>query len=260
MNAQNNTSPDSSVPRRKQQGEALQQREAKLRRLADQRSKQEFFQQIVPLLQPLKDYIKRRLRIAYLELQIRVPVYTSGDILDKVVLKAYENYSQKPQSLTLEQWLYQLANEKLDRYIEERRHTDARRRSLETLAQTELRALEEPITADAEGEVLLVEDLDDPEYHQREFAPLAKTDSTPEEELEKEEEVEQILLALSHVPEQDRLVFQLFAMEGFPKAAVAAICNISLDEVPRIVKRVRSKVLREIQPDRTSAQEKAKAS
>src|ERR1700704_4086463 len=93
MNAQNNTSPDSSVPRRKQQGEALQQREAKLRRLADQRNKQEFFPQIVPLLQPLKDYIKRRLRIAYLELQIRVPVYTSGDILDKVVLKAYENYS-----------------------------------------------------------------------------------------------------------------------------------------------------------------------
>ena len=260
MSAQETASPDSRIAKREQQGKALQQKESALRKLVDQQDQKEFFQQIVPLLQPLKDYIKRRLRIAYLELEIRVPVSTSGDILDEVVLKAYENYKQKPKDLTLEQWLYRMANERLDAYIRRRRRTDPRRRSLEALAQAELRTLEEqPITADAEGEVMLVEDLDDSEYHQREFTPPAKSDSTPEEELEREEEVEQILQALALVPEQDRLVFQLFSLEGFPKEVVAKISDTKPEEVPRIVERVRQQVLREIGPARQS-QAKSKAS
>ena len=119
MTAQQTTLPDSKVASREQQGRALQQNEAALRRLVDEGDQKEFFQQIVPLLQPLKDYIKRRLRIAYVELEIRVPVSTSGDILGEVVLKAYENYKQKPKDLTLEQWLYRMANERLDASSEE---------------------------------------------------------------------------------------------------------------------------------------------
>jgi len=259
MTAQQTTLPDSKVASREQQGKALQQNEAALRKLVDEGDQKEFFQQIVPLLQPLKDYIKRRLRIAYVELEIRVPVSTSGDILGEVVLKAYENYKQKPKDLTLEQWLYRMANERLDAYIRRRRRTDPSRRSLEALAQAELRTLEEqPITADAEGEVMLVEDLDDSEYHQREFTPPAKNDSTPEEELEREEEVEQILQALAHVPEQDRLVFQLFALERFPKEVVAKISDTKAEEVPRIAERVRQQVLREIEPaDPRQAKSKA---
>ena len=48
-----------------------------------------------------------------------------------------------------------------------------RRRSLEDLTRKELKELEEPITADSEGEVMLVEDLDDSELPQDEFVPPA---------------------------------------------------------------------------------------
>jgi RNA polymerase sigma factor (sigma-70 family) len=260
MSAQETTSSDSRIAKRKQQGKALQQKESALRKLVDQQDQKEFFQQIIPLLQPLKDYIRRRLRIACLELEIRVPLSTSGDILDEVVLKAYKNYKQKPKDLTLEHWLYRIANERLDAYIRRRRREDPLRRSLEALTQTELRTLEEqPITADAEGEVMLVEDLDDSAYGQREFVPPAKSDSTPEDELEREEEIERMLRALAQVPEQDRLVFQLFSLEGFPKEAVAEITGTKPEEIPRIVERVRQQVLREIGPARQN-QAKSKAS
>jgi hypothetical protein len=59
---------------RERQTEQLQQQEGKLAHLASQRKKREFLQQITPLLQPLKDYIKRRLRVAYLEMEVRTPV------------------------------------------------------------------------------------------------------------------------------------------------------------------------------------------
>jgi RNA polymerase sigma factor (sigma-70 family) len=245
---------------RSQQAEALRQKEGELAALAsgqqlqsgnaqteNVQKKQEFFQQIIPLLNPLKTYIKRRLRIAYLDLQVRTPVYTSDDILDRVVLRAYENYEKKPADLTLEQWLYRIANEILENYLHRRHSTDVRRRSLETLQQKELSTLEEqPITADVEGEPWLPEDLDDSEIPEREFNAPADEDD-PEKQLERDEEVSQILRALSHVPERDRIVFELFAVEGFSKEEVAKIYNVPPDEVPRIADRVREQLLREIE-------------
>ncbi|HXP43041.1 MAG TPA: hypothetical protein VN833_22505 [Candidatus Acidoferrales bacterium] len=66
----------------------------------------------------------------------------SVDMLDDVVLEAYEKFNRKPKRLTLEQWLYRLANEELDRYVSKGRPTEKHRKSLETLTQTELRTLE----------------------------------------------------------------------------------------------------------------------
>src|SRR5581483_3194244 len=128
MTSKQTSMPQARIAARRQQQEALRAKETQLQTLASQHNKEEFFRQITPFLRPLKSYIKRRLRVAYLTLDVRTPVYTSGDILDSVVLKAYENYDKKPPELTLEQWLYQLANEIVDGYVRQRKVTDARRR------------------------------------------------------------------------------------------------------------------------------------
>jgi hypothetical protein len=52
--------------------------------LRAEQNKGAFFTQIISLLQPLKSYIKRRLRMTYLEQQILTPRQTTGDILDQV--------------------------------------------------------------------------------------------------------------------------------------------------------------------------------
>ena len=234
------------VRERARQGKELREREGGLGRLVAQQNKEEFFQQITPFLGPLKSYIQRRLRIAYLTLQVRTPVYTSGDILDEVLLRAYENYGKKPETLTLEEWLYQMVNERLEKYLRRRMATEARLEGLEALEQDELSTLEEiPFTADADGEVWFPEDLDDSEYQAPSFSPPV-CQSDPEKQLERKEEVRRLWQALSRVPEQERTVFELFAIEGFPKEAVARICKISPNEVPSTAERVREQVLREI--------------
>jgi RNA polymerase sigma factor (sigma-70 family) len=232
---------------RQQQAASLQNKEAQLQDLASQAKKEEFFKEIVPLLGPLKSYIRRLLRAAYLEQEIRTPVYTSGDILNHVILRAYNSFKRKPVELPLEQWLYQLANETLTNYLKRRKSSDARRSSLETLDQAERRTLEEVehITADAEGEVLLDEDLDDAELYEQEFTPPFSQDD-PEKELERKEEVQQIISALARIPEQERLVFELAAIEGFSSEAVARMLSIPTGEVERIKDRVRQTVLRQL--------------
>ena len=245
------TSRTNAQAARKGQEGSLRQQEVNLRRLAAEQNRDNFFQQITSLLQPLKSYIKRRLRIAYLEQEILTPRQTTGDILDQVIFKAYENFETKPENLTLEQWLYQIANEVLDRYLHKEKAQEKRGKSLERMEHKERDTLEEmPITADTEGEVWLPEDLDDGEYQRPDFTPPADQDN-PEQQLERREELLQILQALAHVPERDRIVFDLFAVEGFPKEDVAKIVNVSPNEVPRIAQQVRTRVLRELTQPQT---------
>jgi RNA polymerase sigma factor (sigma-70 family) len=237
-----------SATNRQQQAASLDNNEAHFQDLAAQARKEEFLKQIVPLLGPLKSYIKRLLRAAYLEQEIRTPVYTSGDILNQAILKAYDNFEKKPAELSLEEWLYQLVNETLIHYLKRRKSVDTRRRSFETLEQTERRTLEEVehVTADAEGEVQLDEDLDDAELYQREFTPPISEDD-PEKQLERKEELQQIITALSQVPEQERIVFELAAIEGFSSEAVGRMLGLSTSEVERIKHKVRQTVLRQVQ-------------
>ncbi len=246
MNGKQEPDPDLRITRREEQGKSLEEKEPDLRTLATQKNREEFFKQIIPLLSPLKDYIKRRLRIAYLTLEIRTPVYTSGDILDDVVLRAYDNFERKPENLSLEEWLYRLANDALEKYLHKRHSIEGRRRSFETLEQEERRTLEEdPITGDADGEIWLPEELDDSEYPAREFTAPADTDD-PEKQLERTEQMQLALQALSRVPEQERAVFELMVLQGFSKEEVARIYNIRPDEVQRVVDRVRAQVRSEM--------------
>jgi RNA polymerase sigma factor (sigma-70 family) len=259
MNSKVDSHPGARNKARQRQGEELHNKEPELQRLAAERNP-EFFKQILPFVRPLKTYIKRRLRAAYLDERIRTQMATSGDILDDVIEEAFENFSRKPEGVTLEQWLYQIANHKIDDYIAKAESWEKRRRSLETLAQSELRTLDEmPITADAEGEPWLPEDLDDSEYQPRDFTAPADPD-TPEQQLERKEELRQILWALAHVPEQERLVFELYAVEGFSKDEVAEILNVSAAQVPQIVERVKEQVRKQLGAQRgegTIAERKA---
>ena len=251
------TPQQSGQERRKEQQTSLGENEAGLQTLAAQEDKQGFFAQINSLLKPLKRYIKRRLIIAYANWEIRTPLYTSSDLLDEVILKAYENYDRKPKDLSLEQWLYRLANRVVGEYIQDRKAEGSRRASLERLREKELSTLEElpQLTADVEGEPWLAEDLDDAEWEVRDFTPPAYL---PPEDLDRggrRTELLRILRALGRLPEDERAVAELYLVEGFSKEEVARICNVSPERVEQIAERARREAL-----PQTASQEHRKAS
>jgi RNA polymerase sigma factor (sigma-70 family) len=247
MSDKNNSTSQNRIAERKDHGKQLRSQEAALHKSAADQNRQQFFEQITPLLGSLKHYIARRLRIAYLNLDLRTEsVYTEDDIVDEAVLTAYQNFDKKPKDLSLEQWLYRLANQKLENYLKRAAPRDAKRRSLESLTEKEERTLEEQMTADAEGEPMLVEDLYDNEYHlQPEFTPPAYQ-GDPSELVEKNEEVQEILRALSRIPQRDLMLFELSAIEGFSNDEVAKIAGVPADEVEKVVKKVRSQVLQQL--------------
>lgn len=250
---------ESSGTTRRTREDVLGPKEEELRKLASEGKSDEFFREIIPLLKPLRSYLKRRLRGTRLTQRANIPL-NSVDMLDDVMLEAYEKFNRKPKRLTLEQWLYRLANEELDRYVSKRRSTEKRRKSLETLTQTELRTLEEmPITADADGEVWFPEELDDSEYQALDFLPPA-FDDTPEQQLERREQILEIIRALADLSDRERTVFELYVVEGFSKGAVARISGVPTDEVPRIAEKVKEHIRQAIAANQESKDRSEKAS
>jgi RNA polymerase sigma factor (sigma-70 family) len=225
--------------RRLEQGARLRDSESDLQRMASRGQRNDFFERVMPLLGALREYIERRFRIAYLSQLLAEAAYTSDDLLDEVVLEAYRNYEKKPQGLSLEQWLYRMANEKLDRYFQRMFRRDRHRRSLESLEKKEESTLEERLSADVEGEVMLEEDLPDTEYHlQPEFTPPAY-EADPLERIQRREEMQTIMSALERFSQRERTIFELYAVEGFTPEDIAKIANESPEEVKAIIEQVR---------------------
>jgi RNA polymerase sigma factor (sigma-70 family) len=237
------------LQRKRQQNVLLKRREEQLRRLAEQGRKKEFFDMLMPLLGTLRPYVERRLRVGQASGAIRPDEYSVEDIIDEALLKAYENFDSRSSGLSLEEWLYQLANETLEKRLKEGRLEEKHSlpQSFEEIKDRELRGLEEVerMTGDAEREVILTEDLDPSDYSLKDFVPPHYSENELKKLIRKET-VSKIIKALSRVPLRERLVFELYAIEGFSKKKVAEISGVPPEEVPRIVKEVRSFVFRMI--------------
>jgi RNA polymerase sigma factor (sigma-70 family) len=116
-----------------------------------------------------------------------------------------------------------------------------------------------PITADADGEVWFPEELDDSECQALEFLPPA-FDDTSEQQLERREQILEIIRTLAKLSERERTVFELYVVEGFSKGAVARISGVPTDEVPRIAEKVKDHIRQAITANQESKERSEKAS
>jgi DNA-directed RNA polymerase specialized sigma24 family protein len=79
---------------------------------------------------------------------------------------------------------------------------------------------------------------------QPEFTPPAYR-SDLSDVVERQEQLRQIVRALSRIPEKERTIFELYAVEG--KDEVTKIADVSPEIVPKIVEPVRAEVKRALQ-------------
>jgi RNA polymerase sigma factor (sigma-70 family) len=76
----------------------------------------------------------------------------------------------------------------------------------------------------------------------RNVTSLLLSPATPEEALERKEEVLEILRILRELPERDRVVFELHVWQGFSEEEVARIMDITPADVTRIVESIKALV------------------
>jgi len=224
----------------------------KLKTHKDAGDKAAFTKILVDFLPHLRKLVRHKLRQMEVNGEIPRNMYPAQGIADEVYLKVYEAFHEglvDPEKLKIR--MYAIAREILLDMKE--RHT-GKRVSTETLLDEETRALEEKYSADAEGEVVLVEDLDDISYHQDEYKEnilileeqqiddLVEGFNLAEEKKLTKTETQIIGRAYHDLPELSQSVVEHYAFAGFTKVQVAEIHGIGVEDVENILEKVRTRL------------------
>ena len=225
------------------------------------RDRDAFFDILTPLLRQLRGHARRELTIAQIEGTIPPGELTVQDVLDEVLIRAWDDWDQRPKNQPLDQWLVRLLHETLDEYGF--KPPDASRKP-------------EPRPADAKQPVSIYERIreDDPRFNvengweieqnpdfpykdENEWVgennpnwpflnPLTRDEVLPAEDtpepwqrLVAEEERRLILDELRRIPRDQRRAFTLHVLEGWSIEDIARAQGRPVSQVRADIEAVR---------------------
>lgn len=204
----------------------------------------DFLNQVFPNLYP---YLVRRLNMAEITGALRESKTPVNEILKSVYKGIYQRFNRRPENLKdLKIWIYQIAEMLLEEVLQEKVYQQNHAMVLSELENLELWELEEKYTIDAEGELVLFEELDDPSYrNQYRYHSTVLTDATADEHIEQvlscidrevlHREIERILVQL---PEQERSIFDLFWLGGMDLEQLSQIRKTDENEIVEVLQKV----------------------
>jgi len=196
-----------------------------------------FFRLLRPLLGYLRDYVRRELRHLQLKGVLHRGEVTVDDILDEVLVRAWDRFSDRPRELDLDLWLTKLVHDALNEWSkqEPRPH-----RSLEESAdEAMLGAVPRP------DEVEWWADLLDEEERYSLGDLIPDTEGTDRwDELEAEDQRDRLLSLLGDLPPAQRRAFLFYALEDYGTNEIAKLQDRTEDQVKADIEAAR-KMLRE---------------
>ncbi|MFO0984037.1 MAG: integrase [Planctomycetota bacterium] len=86
-----------------------------LARFVSQRDRVAFFDLLRPIMRSLHDHVARELTIAQLEGAVHLRELSVHDLIDEVIMLAWERFRERPVDAPLDRWLFELLHESLDR-------------------------------------------------------------------------------------------------------------------------------------------------
>ena len=206
-------------------------------------------------LPKLERYIKHRIRFYEIKKKLPVNFYSPTDILADVYLKIYEKFDAIENENQLRVELFKLADTILESIVEKENQI-RNKIPINEILKEEISILKEQLTANADGEPVLINDLTDEDisYMQKEFKPrvfLFDFDATAEFAkslgLNPDDFRDEKLRALfgniyGQLPETIRRILDLNSLGGLSVGEIAEITGIKPDEVEKVLVEIKEKL------------------
>jgi len=206
-------------------------------------------------LPSLERYIKHRIKFYEIKKKLPVNFYSPADVLADVYLKIYNKFDEIKDEKQLKIELFKLADDIIESYVE-KENAIKKKMPVDKILKEELAILKEELTANADGEVILVSDLtdEDIEYMQKEFKPRtylfdfdAQAEFARSLGLSPEDFNDEKLRAIfgsiyGQLPEFVRRVLDLNSLGGLSYGEIAEITGLKPNEVEEIIVAVRNKI------------------
>jgi RNA polymerase sigma factor (sigma-70 family) len=206
-----------------------------LQRQKQSKKREEFFRLLRKHLTFLRDYARREIRILDREGTLHRGEATVDDLLDQVLVLAWERWDDRPRVLPLDLWLTALMQESLEQWIKQEPwpHVSLEASAEEVLPDVGPQEDEKDWWAELLGEEenLTLEDL------------IPGSDGTEIwERLEAQEQQDRILSLLGQLPATQRQAFLLHAVEGYTNDEIAMLQDRPEGEVKADVDAARKRL------------------
>ncbi len=226
-----------------------------LQELKKRKSKEVFDRLIKVISQDVAIYIRRRLKSAEMTTAVKRGKFKVQELMDELYLEVYDRIEEIPdQEAKIKSWLYQRADEMLTRKFREIEFEKKRFAQLDEFVEREYQSLVERFTVDAEREIVMEEDLEDPEQISDWYAADNLVYGEDENSLLdditlniNQREIHMVIEKhLAKLPLFKRTVMDLYLINQMTAEEISEVKQISLTEVDAVIREVNQDLKREL--------------
>lgn len=211
--------------------------------------KASFNQSLLKILPEVRKYVSLRLNRAIKRGHFPKGKYKADDFIDQLFIEVYENIENVENEKNLHSWLFKKTDELVGDIIAEEGFDSAFLENIDNYSRQEWDRMEEKFSAEADGDLVMREELDDVSYPKKTYYVLQDVfiqdneNSLIEkinEDLENDRIQNRINMVLHNLPLPMQTVFELFVQQHFEIEEIAKIRNSTVEEVEELLKSART--------------------
>jgi RNA polymerase sigma factor (sigma-70 family) len=195
----------------------------------------------------VRRYIQKRLNDALRRNQIDKGRYKADDFVDQLFIEVYENFEEVVDKNDLYPWLFKKADELMEEALVEEEFDTFFFENIDNYSKLEWDAMEEKFSTDGDGDLVMIEELDDSSYRKNDYIlnHVFIEDGNKEliegldTKLDSERVRKHTEMVLSHLPTPKRKVFELFTEHQIDVTEIAKIRSRTVEEVETLLKEAR---------------------
>lgn len=191
----------------------------------------------------VKRYIQKNLNAALAKKKIDMGRYKADDFVDQLFIEAYDHFDEVANKKELHLWLFKKADELLEDALVEEEFDRFFFENIDNYSKPEWDAMEEKYSTDGDGDLVMLEELDDISYQKSDAVLnhvfIQDDDQEFTRQLDRELGAKNIKkhtdIVLSQLPTPMRTVFELYSEHQFELEEIAKIRNRTIQEIKTLL-------------------------
>ncbi|WP_281846757.1 RNA polymerase sigma factor [Olleya namhaensis] len=221
----------------------VKQSYSSLLKLKNQGDKKAFNTLVLKILPTLRNYINRGLNVFISQGHFSKGKYKGDDIIDQLFIEIFEHIEDVKHEDDFYAWLYLKTDQLMEDIKVEEEFNDLFFKNIDNYSKPEWDAMEEKYTKDADGDLLLIEELSDSSYNHNDYdlKPVFIEDNEVafiekiDKHLKQDTLKSHTAFVINNLPFAMRHVFELFTNEHLSLEEIAIVRKSTIEDVKQLL-------------------------
>ena len=214
----------------------------------------DFNQLVLKILPEIRKYVNQRLNTAIKKGHFSKKKYKADDIIDQLFITIYDTIDEVENEGDFYLWLYKKTNDLLEDVIVEEEFNELFFKNIDDYSKPDWDEMQEEFSIDGEGDLLLLEEIDDVTYSDNEYSlddVFVEDDEKDlvdklDTQLGEDKVNAHIELVLHNMPAAMRIVFYLFTNQKLKIEEIAEIQKKSIPEIEKLLSDAKKAIQRSL--------------